>query len=83
MVLGAAFDLNVMSYPVLIIMKAQGVLAGRGGAGPRTSGEADPSHRGSGEVEPSPRGSGEAEPALSHRARRSQPSDVRRGEASP
>ena len=26
MVLGAAFDSNVMSYPVLIFMKAQGVL---------------------------------------------------------
>ena len=28
MVLGAAFDPNVKSYPVLILMKAQGVLVG-------------------------------------------------------
>ena len=42
MVLGAAFDSNVMLYPVLIIMKAQGVLVGRGGVCPRPSGEAEP-----------------------------------------
>ena len=66
MVLGAAFDSNVMSYHVLIIMKAQGVLVGRGGADPRMSGEAEPSHQ----------GSGEAEPTLGGRARRNQSSVI-------
>ena len=45
MVLGAAFDSNVMSYPMLIFMKVQGVLVGRGGARPRTSGGAEPALR--------------------------------------
>ena len=60
MVLGIAVDLSVLSYPVLIIMKEQGAVVGRGGAYPGTSGEAEPA-------------SGEAEPALGHRARRSLP----------
>ena len=42
MVLGAVFDLNVMWYPMLILMKARGVLVGRGGASPRPSGKAEP-----------------------------------------
>ena len=61
MVLGAAFDPNVKSYPVLILMMEQGVLVGRGGVCPQSLGEAEPSPRGSGEAESSPRGSGKAE----------------------
>jgi len=70
-VLGAAFDPNVKSYPVLILMMEQGVFVGRGGVCPRPSGELESSprglgeaefdHQGSGEAEPSSRGSGEAE----------------------
>ena len=42
MVFGTAVDSNVLSYPVLIIMKEQGAVIERGGASPRTSGEAEP-----------------------------------------
>ena len=42
MVLGTTFDSNVPSYPVLVIMKDQGAVVERGGACPRTSGEAKP-----------------------------------------
>ena len=42
MVLGTAVDLSVLSCPMLIIMKEQGVDIGRGRAGPRMSGEAEP-----------------------------------------
>ena len=41
MVLGVVFDSNVISYPVLILMKEQGVLVGRGGVCPRPSSEAE------------------------------------------
>ena len=40
MALGTAVDSNVLSYPVLVFMKEQGVAVGRGG--PQTSGEAGP-----------------------------------------
>jgi len=73
MVLGTAVDSNVLSYLVLIIMKEQGVVIGRGRACPQplVRGEAYPQP--SGEAEPAlsrrasgacPRTSGEAEPAL-------------------
>ena len=42
MVLGTAVDSNVLSYPVLVIMKEQGEVVGRGGACPQPSGEAEP-----------------------------------------
>ena len=42
MVLGTTVDLNVLSYPVLVIMKEQGAIVGQGGARPRMSGEAEP-----------------------------------------
>ena len=42
MALGTVVDSNVLSYPVLIIMKEQGAVVGRGGACPQTSGEAEP-----------------------------------------
>ena len=42
MVLGTAVDLSVLSYPMLVIMKEQGADVGRGGASPKTSGEAEP-----------------------------------------
>ena len=42
MVLGMAVDSNVLSYPMLVSMKEQGAVVGRGGASPRGSGEAEP-----------------------------------------
>ena len=45
MVLGIMVDLSVLSYPVLVILKEQGVVVGRGGAHPRTSGGAEPALR--------------------------------------
>ena len=92
MVLGTMFDLNVLSYLVLVITKEQGVIVGRGGVCPRPSSKAKPilsrrarrdlpSNIGRGRA--SPRGSGEAEPALSRRARQNLPSDVERGGAYP
>ena len=94
MVLGTTVDLSVLSYPVLVIMKGQGVDIGRGGASPgaQTSSEAEPalSHRARqslpsavGRVRASSQLLGEAEPTLSHWARRSLPSDVGRGGAYP
>ena len=41
MVLGTAVDLNVLSYLMLVIMKEQGAVVGRGGASPQPSGEAE------------------------------------------
>ena len=52
MVLGTAVDSNVLSYLVLVIMKEQDAVVGRGGASPLPSGEAESSPRGSGEAEP-------------------------------
>ena len=92
MVLGTAFDLSVLSYPVLVIMKEQGANVGRGGACPRTSGEAEPAlgrrarrslPSAVGQGGASPRPSGEVEPALRHRARQSQPSAIGQGRACP
>ena len=51
-VLGTTVDSNVLSYPVLVIMKEQGAVIGRGGASPRTLGETEPNPWGSGKVEP-------------------------------
>ena len=48
MVLDTAVDSNVMSYPVLVFTKDQGVVIGRGGASPEWSGEAEPIFRRSG-----------------------------------
>ena len=41
MVLGTVVDSNVLSYPVLVIMKEQGAVVGRGGANPETLGETE------------------------------------------
>ena len=41
MVLGTAVDSSVLSYPMLIIMKEQGAVVGRGGASPQLSGKAE------------------------------------------
>ena len=79
MVLGTAVDSNVMSYPMLVIMKKQGVVVGRGGTSPGTSSEAEPALGGGAY----PRTSGDAEPALRRRVRRSQFSDIERGEDNP
>ena len=92
MVLGTAVDLSDLSYLLLVIMKEQGTVVGRGKACPQLSGEAEPALRrwarrsqplaiGRGEASPQP--SGEAEPALSHRARRSQSPVVERCEVYP
>ena len=88
MVLGTAVDSNVLSYPVLIIIKEQGAVVGLGGACPQPSGEAEPAlkHQ-AGQSQPSdverggasPQPSSKAEPALSHRARQSQPLAIGRG----
>ena len=40
MVFGMVVDSNVLSYPVLVSMKVQGAVIGRGGASPQTLGEA-------------------------------------------
>ena len=88
MALGTMVDLNVLSYPVLVIMKEQGEVVGQGGASPQPSGEAEPalscwarrsqpSDVGRGGAGPRP--SGEAEPALERRVGQSQPSVVGRG----
>ena len=42
MVLGTVVDSNVLSYPVLVFTKDQGVVIGRGGASPQSSGEVEP-----------------------------------------
>ena len=42
MALSTMVDSNVMSYPMLVFMKEQGAVVGRGGACPQTSGEAEP-----------------------------------------
>ena len=74
MVLGTAVDLSVLPYPVLVIMRGQGVDVGRGGASPQPSGEAEPAPGrrarrsqpqdvGRGGASPQP--SGEAEPIFS------------------
>jgi len=42
MALGTVVDSNVLSYPVLVFMKEQGVAVEQGRAYPRTSGEAEP-----------------------------------------
>ena len=73
MVLGTAVDSNLLSYLMLVIMKEQGAVVGRGGASPQPSGEAElalrcrtrqsqPSAIGRGRA--SPQMSGEVEPAL-------------------
>ena len=73
MVLSTAVDSNVLSYPVLVIMKEHGAVIGQGGACPQTLGEAEPalsrrarrslpSDIGRGGAYPQP--SGEVEPAL-------------------
>jgi len=40
--LGTVVDANVLSYPVLVFMKEQGVVIERGGACPQMLGEAEP-----------------------------------------
>ena len=86
MTLGTVVDSNVLSYPVLVFMKEQGADVGRGGACPRTLGEAElalgrrerrglPSDVGRGGA--CPRTSGEAKPALGHWVRWGLPLDVR------
>ena len=86
MVLGMAVDSNVLSYPVLVSMKVQGAVIGRGGANPKPSGRSEPVLRrrarqsppsDAGRGEASPRGSSKVEPALGGWARRSQSSVVR------
>jgi len=42
MVLGTVVDSNVLLYPVLVFMKDQGAVVGKGGASPQSSGEAEP-----------------------------------------
>ena len=42
MALGTAVDSNVLLYPVLVFMKEQGAVVGRGGAYPQTSVKAGP-----------------------------------------
>ena len=90
MALGTAVDSNVLSYPVLVFMKEQGAVVGRGGASPQTSSEVEPAlRRWARQRQPSAveRGgachqmSDEAELALSRRARWSLPSDFGRGGA--
>ena len=41
MALGTTVDSNVLSYPLLILMKEQGKVIGRGGACLQTSGEVE------------------------------------------
>ena len=82
MVLGTAFDLNVLSYLVLVIMKEQGVIVRRGRLCPsRRARRSLPSAVGRGGT--CPRTSGVAEPALGGRVRQSQPLAVGRGRARP
>ena len=42
MVLGTTVDLSVLSYLLLVIMKEEGAVIGRGGACPQPLGEAEP-----------------------------------------
>ena len=42
MFLNTAVDSNVLSYPMLVNMKEQGAVVGRGGVSPLTSGEVEP-----------------------------------------
>ena len=42
MALDIMVDLNVLSYPVLVFMKDQGAVVGRGSASPQSSGEVKP-----------------------------------------
>ena len=83
MALDTAVDSNVLSYPVLVFMKDQGAVVGRGGARPRASGETEPalSHRARWSLALG--GRARRSLALSRRARRSLPSDVGRGGACP
>ena len=92
MVLGTVVDSNVLSYPVLVIMKEQDAVVGRGGASPQSSGKAEPTlRRRVGQNQPSdverggvgPLSLGKAEPGFSRRARRSPPSEVGQGGTSP
>ena len=73
MVLDAAVDPNVLSYPMPIIMKERGAVVRRGGASLWTSGETGPAL------------GRQARRSLAfiHRARRSPSSGVGRGEAQP
>ena len=86
MALGTAVDSNVLSYPVLVFMKEQGVAVGRGGASPQALGETKPVlsrlvrrslPSGVGRDEACPQPSGEV--YLRRRARRGQPLGVGRG----
>ena len=82
MVLGTVVDSNVLSYPMLVIMKEQGAVIGRGRACPQTSGEAEPASAiGRGGASPLP--SSEVEPALRCCSWQSLPSAIGRGEACP
>ena len=80
MALDIMVDLNVLLYHVLIFMKEQGAIVGRGRAFPQPLGEAEPTLGcRAGRNQPSdigrgragPQSSGEVEPALSHRMRQS------------
>jgi len=71
MALDTAVDSNVLSYPMLVFMKEQGAVVGRGGACPQTSSEAEPAL--------SRRTTWSS--ALGGRVRRSQPLGVGRGAA--
>ena len=42
MALDIVVDSNVLSYPVLVFMKDQDAVVGRGGASPQSSGEVEP-----------------------------------------
>ena len=73
MVLGMAVDSNVLSYPVLVSMKVQGAVIGRGGASPQPSVG----------IEPVLRRRARWSLALGHQARWNLPLDFKRGGASP
>ena len=62
MTLGTAVDSNVLSYPVLVFMKEQGTVVGRGRACPRTLDEVELALSRRTRRSLSPWGSGEAEP---------------------
>ena len=92
MVLGTVVDSNVLSYPVLIIMKGQGADIRRGRASPRMLGGAEPAlGRRARQNKPSaigrggvwPQTSDEAESAPGRQARWSLSWDIERGRASP
>ena len=63
MALSTVVDSNVLSYPVLVFMKEQGAVVGRGGASPQTSSEVEPalSHRAR-QSQPLAMGRGKASP---------------------